>query len=352
MPSSSRRHRAAPASSPVPAVPTLAASTPAASTPPPQDVLLNFDGPDAAPARATAPLTEIQQFEYARLRKEGNGAFQSGDFGGALEAYQQALANLPPSHDFAIVVLLNLAMTSLKLGDTRGALEYADRGLGLVGTGDLLQRLNGNTEEKRLLEFWLKLMTRRAEALEQLERWQQALEAYGMVVEKGGASKSVMDGKRRCQKVVSPEAPRPTPTPAPQRTAPRPAPRPAASSGGLERVQAQLKAQEERDAAKFRLHDALAARIAAWLGGKEDDMRALLSTLHQILPQSANWAPVEAGALVLPKKVRLVYMKAVARTHPDKINKSLPVEEQLLMEQVFVKLNSAWDGFCAANGLS
>ncbi|ODQ80995.1 hypothetical protein BABINDRAFT_160418 [Babjeviella inositovora NRRL Y-12698] len=329
MVSSSRRRRVTPTASLVPSTPSFTSS------------------PAQRPA---TPLNEIQRFEYTRYKDSGNQAFTAGDFATALEQYELALQQLPPRHDFSIVVYSNLAAAGLKLGDSRRALDFANAGLEVIGAATT-GNINGNTTEKPVKELWLKLVGRKAEALEHLEKWPEALAAYTLVIQNGGAGAASMDAKRRCQKMVSPQV-KPAPKPVAKPVV-KPTTKPLNnSSGALNRVKKQAQAQTDLDAARFASYDAITARITAWKLNKETNLRALLSSLQEILPVSSNWKPVGMGELVLTKKVKVAYMRAVSKTHPDKIGADVAVEDKLVMEGVFVVLNEAWDQFKELNGIS
>ncbi|GME82760.1 unnamed protein product [[Candida] boidinii] len=88
-----------------------------------------------------------------------------------------------------------------------------------------------------------------------------------------------------------------------------------------------------------------------WRNGKADNLRALLSSLHLILWKETNWKPVGLTDLVLDKKVKIIYMKAVAKTHPDKISNDATTEQKLIAQGVFVTLNQAWDKFKQMNNI-
>jgi hypothetical protein len=62
--------------------------------------------------------------------------------------------------------------------------------------------------------------------------------------------------------------------------------------------------------------------VTAWQGGKESNLRALLSSLDSILWAETGWKKVNMAELVVPNRVKIVYMKAIAKVHPDKV--SLP----------------------------
>jgi hypothetical protein len=70
---------------------------------------------------------------------------------------------------------------------------------------------------------------------------------------------------------------------------------------------------------KLRLYDTVDAKVTAWQNGKESNIRALLSSLDLILWPEAGWKKVNMAELVVVNKVKIVYMKAIAKVHPDKV---------------------------------
>ncbi|CDK29905.1 unnamed protein product [Kuraishia capsulata CBS 1993] len=290
---------------------------------------------------------QLSKFELKRT--EANDLFKKGDFTNALVGYQSCLTLLPSSHKLTIVVNSNLATCFLKLGDAKSALSSADSALSFIGSfGGAPGDLAGVEVEsgKPLKQFWIKLVSRKAEALENLEKYADALSAYNMLVENGGASKQVMDGKKRCQEVVQGKPP--------AKAQPKKAPtKPSVSkpSAAMKTVNEQSQKQQQFEAEKFQLHDQVEARVQEWKRGKEDNLRALLSSLQLILWQDANWKPVSVGELIMEKKVKITYMKAVAKVHPDKVSPTASTEQKLVAQAVFVSLNQAWAKFKEANGM-
>ena len=92
-------------------------------------------------------------------------------------------------------------------------------------------------------------------------------------------------------------------------------------------------------------------QINAWRKGKEDNLRALLSSLDSVLWPSLEWKSINLSELITPPQVKVKYMKAVAKVHPDKITSDTSVENKLIANGVFSTLNKAWDTFKAQNGL-
>ena len=70
----------------------------------------------------------------------------------------------------------------------------------------------------------------------------------------------------------------------------------------------------------YALTDAVDAKLVAWKGTKADNLRALLGSLDKVLWESAGWKKVGMQDLVMPNRVKIVYMKAIGKVHPDKVS--------------------------------
>lgn len=286
-------------------------------------------------------------------REKGAEAVKQGSYDIALEHYNQALNNVPSPHVLRALLLSNRAFCHLKAGDAKAAITDSEEGITIIGPS------LGAGEEveagKSLQEIWSKLVMRKAEGLEHQEKHQQALEQWTLLVGKGFTTKPVMDGKRRCQVIVTPKAAaRPAAKPAKPaaKKAEKFTPAPAGKYENLDRVRASHAKSAKEEAEKAALGDVVAGKIETWRAGNEDNLRALLATLDTVLWPEVGWKKITVADLVVNKKVKINYMKAVAKTHPDKIAADTPTERKMIANGVFITLNKAWDGFKVQNGMS
>lgn len=294
--------------------PTAPISQPVRKTPTPRP---------APPARQVPALAPAALQTSTRHRAEGTAHFKRGDYASAHASYSSSLSAVPQNHPLAIVLLCNRALTALKTGEPRQAVSDADTALELIGPskgeGEHVALQDETGEKRDMKELYGKALTRKAEALEQMEKWADAGEVWQACVESGVGGPTAIAGRQRCQKALAPK-PKPVPKPA----ASRPAPRPKAASSGkdseaVQRMQAANKAAEAADAEKFALSDKVDARIAGWRDGKRENLRALLSSLDAVLWEGSGWKKVGLHELVMANKVKITYMKAIAKTHPDKV---------------------------------
>ena len=292
-----------------------------------------------APARSIPPISPIALKSSHQHRDQGTEHFKRGDYSAAHASYSTSLSQLPPSHPITIVLLTNHALTSLKTGEPKQAITDADAAIALIGPSrgdaEVIDLQNGETP-KPMRDFFGKALMRKAEALEQMERWTDAAAVWREAVESGHGGSTSIEGRNRCEKAGGIKQPSLAtsrrPTPAPRKSAPvvkRPSAmadlqtsNAASSAEAVTRLRAANAAAERADDEKFALADSVDTKLTAWKGGKADNLRALLGSLDTVLWPEAGWKKVGMAELVLPNKVKVVYMKGIAKVHPDKVRLS------------------------------
>ncbi|WVQ82582.1 hypothetical protein IAT38_004712 [Cryptococcus sp. DSM 104549] len=352
--------RPAPSSRPTPA------SRPPASRPPPKP---------SAPliTRTLIPATPSVLQTSAAHKTRGNAHFKLGRFSEADSAYSSAIASLPAGHLLLIPLYNNRAATRLKLGDSASAAADCSAVIDLVGLGYHPSKetpLPAELAEVRLGEGLGKAVLKRAQAWEMGEKWKSALEDWERVmgldaavlgVGAGSVKNLAVEGARRARKMIEggdapkPLAARPAPSAAPtaKRHSPAPAPpksKPAdvnrsAAVADLRRAAQQLEAEDD---ARLKHKDAVEAKLTAWKGGKETNLRALIASLDTVLWDEIMKGGLKVGMheLVTDKQVKIKYMKVIARLHPDKLNVgNTTVEQRMLANGAFGALSDAWQEF-------
>ncbi|XP_030851434.1 cyclin-G-associated kinase [Strongylocentrotus purpuratus] len=84
-------------------------------------------------------------------------------------------------------------------------------------------------------------------------------------------------------------------------------------------------------------------KVRDWTQGKENNIRALICSMHQVLWDGEDrWKPVGMHQLVEHNQVKKWYRKAVLSAHPDK-QVGTPNEE--LAKLIFMELSDAWSAF-------
>ncbi|KAF8540819.1 hypothetical protein BDD12DRAFT_916877 [Trichophaea hybrida] len=290
--------------------------------------------------RPSVPISPSAISKSNASRQQGTEAFKRGDYTAAQAFYTTALNPIPDLHPLRIIVLTNRSLCTVKLGDPKSALIDVDAILTIIGDS----RGEGETisldgAEKGMKEYWTKAVSRKAECLEQLEKWADAKAAWELALTAGGNAAAI-NGKRRCETALKPKAP-PKPKPKPVVAPRRPPPVSAKSSGAVTALRQANAAQEKQDAERLELYDVIHERIGNWKNGKEGNLRALLAGLDT----------VGMGELLVPQKCKIAYMKGIAKVHPDKIRPDATTEQRMISAAVFSLLNESWDKFKAENGL-
>ncbi|XP_057449356.1 auxilin-like protein 1 [Lotus japonicus] len=106
-----------------------------------------------------------------------------------------------------------------------------------------------------------------------------------------------------------------------------------------------LVAQKEQ-AERNRLAESLDAEVRRWSGGKEGNLRALLSTLQYILGPDSGWHSIPLTDVITAVGVKKAYRKATLVVHPDKLQqRGASIQHKYICEKVFDLLKEAWNKF-------
>ncbi|CCA71136.1 related to SWA2-Clathrin-binding protein required for normal clathrin function and for uncoating of clathrin-coated vesicles [Serendipita indica DSM 11827] len=309
------------------------------------------------------------------FRTKGTEFFKLGQYGEAESCYTRAITSLPDTHILLTSLYTNRAAARLKTGDSGGAAADCLSALKLLGVSEDLSGLmdvddrpslqfDGVPGKLDLREQAVKALQRRAAGLEAMERWDRAravwerLAGLSWTQAQGRVKDEATRSAGRCRTMVSgataaPSTSGPSSSQTPAKPRPRPAPRPAVTSAvsskpseASQRLRALDAAQEAEENVKIQLKDSVDARIQAWKGGKEANVRALIASLETVLWPELNWQKVGMHELVTPSQVKIRYTKAIAKVHPDKLKTgNTTTEQRMIANGVFAGLNEAWGSF-------
>jgi len=307
---------------PQPTLPSLSSKTTPRRTPSPISVTRR----QAVPAPATLIATCMKH------KAAGTEMFKLGRFGEADTAYTSAIASIPENHLLQVQLYNNRALSRLKTGEHSGTIEDCSFVISLIGPSYHPQREAKVTEENEgsgvdLSDGLMKAFKRRAEAYEGKEKWEDARKDWEVIAgtewANGKMRNEAVSGINRCKKMLIPEqeqaAAKPKRPPV-KRPPPKPTNRgPTPPSEALTKLRATTDAAEAEDQARHELKDVVDAKVNAWKGGKEQNIRALIASLENVLWPALNWQKVGMHELVTPNQVKIRYTKAVAKLHPDKV---------------------------------
>ncbi|KAK2967891.1 hypothetical protein RJ640_012371 [Escallonia rubra] len=114
-----------------------------------------------------------------------------------------------------------------------------------------------------------------------------------------------------------------------------------------EKNQRDLQTQREQEE-RHRLAETLDDDIKRWAAGKEGNLRALLSSLQDVLWPQCGWQQASLTDLITSISVKKVYYKATLCVHPDKVQqKGANLRQKYIAEKVFDLLKEAWNKFNA-----
>lgn len=84
------------------------------------------------------------------------------------------------------------------------------------------------------------------------------------------------------------------------------------------------------------LDSTTASKLRQWAekGGKKQNLRGLLSTMHEVLWPESGWEPKGPGTLIAPGDVKKAYRQATLIVHPDKVA-SCTEEQKIIAKRVF-----------------
>jgi tetratricopeptide (TPR) repeat protein len=295
--------------------------------------------PPPLPKRLLVDASPSQIQSSATKKTSGNEHFKLGRFPEAESAYTSAIASLPEGHLFLVPLYNNRAATRLKLGQSASAIEDCSTVIELIGPtyhpSKEAPLPDAMASEVKLGEGLIKAVMKRAQAYEMGEKWKQALEDWERVLGSdaslgGGSRGFASEGVRRAKKMLDggegggsvstrpPEISRPAKPTAP------PKPVNVAKSQAVTQLRKANQAAEAEDNQRAELRETVDAKVLAWKGGKENNLRALIASLNTVL-----WPEILGGGLVVgmhelitDKQVKIKYMKVIARLHPDKVGSS------------------------------
>lgn len=287
----------------------------------------------AAPSRNIPPICSISLKASHAFREAGNDHFKRGDYSAAHLSYTSSLKHVPTNHPITIVLHTIRALTALKIGEPKTAISDTQTAITVIGPSrgeaETIDLSNGEPPEP-MRHYFGKALMRQAEALEQMEKWKEAAVVWKEAVEGGHGGATSVQGRLRCEKSVIPPKPRPAKSPSTKKSNTSGPTRSAisdlngttvdtSSAAAVKRLRAANAAADRADDEKFALANTVDSKLTAWKGTKADNLRALLGSLNTVLWPEAGWKKIGMAELVLPAKVKLQYMKGIAKVHPDKV---------------------------------
>ncbi|KAK6453793.1 auxilin-like clathrin-binding protein required for normal clathrin function [Scheffersomyces xylosifermentans] len=305
------------------------------------------DSRPSSSLRDSTPLNQFEQVDYTTAKETAQVAFKSGNYSTALESYLICLNKLSPKHELRVIIYSNLAVVYKLVGQLKQSLDAIESALPLISVEEEVPNSKFTIDSKPVKYWYTKLIITKAEVLELMEKYESSLDHYQILIkELGVLDKKIMDGRRRVDKIVNPDnhkvktsappsAPKPAPPSRPSSVAPKP---------------------EVPDIDPL-VKDRIDTQIQNWAKSKQNNLRALLTNLGEVIPEKINMNPalrnLTTNELMLNKQVKIQYMKVISSIHPDKLASQCKgdKEAELVCNGVFIILNKSWDAFKEENSM-
>ncbi|KAG7660993.1 SWA2 [[Candida] subhashii] len=251
----------------------------------------------------------VQTKQQSKLRDSSRlNQFDETDYNIAKEKATEAY-----KIQFRVIILSNLASVYKLSGHLKESLESIEEGLNLIEESEI-SNPGFMIAEKSVKYWYTKLIMTKAEVLELLERFEASLDNYQILIKKLGCNdKKIMDGKRRVDKIVNPTSHKPT----------KPTPKPSSSSTPTPRASTPIPKQPAEEEVDILVKDKIDNHVQQWAQIKQNNLRAMLTNLDEIIPPKINMKEslrkLTLNDLMLPKQVKIQYMRVISSIHPDKL---------------------------------
>ncbi|KAG4301922.1 hypothetical protein PCANB_002040 [Pneumocystis canis] len=290
-------------------------------------------------------------------RKTAFYAINNGDYSKALKLYTKAIESLPSDHILRTLLLDNRSLCYLQTGNPKASILDCDELLKLIK--NIKDAEKGITFDKDIKNIWKKIMIRRAQSL-QLERFEKTKNQQ-KPIDKNIKRTAEFKAEKCCVKTfqsdilniddskdlknkidVNME--------------------PYKYSNQKDTIDVSLESEVSKkvnivntldfeNEEKLLLYDKVKEHINRWADGKECNLRALLSTLNQVLWDNLGWENINMANLLSTSQVKKAYIKAISKIHPDKLPKNTLLEQKMIASSVFNYLNHAWNNFKTENSI-
>lgn len=301
-------------------------------------------------------ISEIELSGYNEYNLNAKEYFSKGNYSSAFNEYEKSLNTLPPTHPLRVIALSNMMISQLKIGDYSKCVANSKIALSMIPEDKNLwnSTIQNSTPKKSYKDLWTKILMRQAEAYEHQENYQAALDSIQLLLHNGVHDPKIMSAKRRCQMVVNPKQFSTKPKSTVSKRTPAVKKQESTSPTVNKSIEDIKKAhihEKQIEEQKQALYDVVHNKIELWKDNKGNDIRFLLSNLPVVLTW-CDWKPVSTADLVIPKKVKITFLKAIAKLHPDKLSSNISLENKMVAENVFSILSVAWEKFKTDNNMN
>ncbi|KAJ2726898.1 hypothetical protein GGI07_000226 [Coemansia sp. Benny D115] len=304
--------------------------------------------PTPQPAQVPTLPSHVQQ-TIGAIKTKANDQFKLGQFGDAIQGYTEAVAQAnqqSTTHPILILLYNNRALAYTRNGESKNALSDCTQSLelckryqsnGIIELGPQIGRVD-------VMDQRAKALQRRGEALEAGERYMEALEdwkALREIARDGTLRQQAGRGVQRCEKALGINQPvaKPIKEQAPENLAnvfasismsTVKANGTTGSAGDLGNTSVAVaamrrdeKVKQQEETMRLAIVDQVDMEIKQWRDGKQQNLRALLTSLHTLLPE---FKPIGMHEILEPNKVK--QFRAMTSSAPSSVSAVMRESEE------------------------
>lgn len=290
-------------------------------------------------------LSEDVESIFNANKTKGNNLFRSGNYNAALKFYVNCLRFLPDNHQFKLSILSNICVTYKKLGDFEDCLHVSNYTLGFFCNEEI--RVSNKSICCKPVTYWfLKLLLLKAELLELLHEFDICLQIYTFLINSGIINETITNAKLRIEKCLRSEILVSNHT------------KKKNESSFVDFFRSKLTTKKnniDTDSVDNEKLKNITEYLNDWVASKDNNIRTLLSTLHEVLPSrivsSINLKKINLNNIIFDRQLKQTYLKVINLIHPDKIL-SLCKNDKLaesFLNNVFVILTKSWELYKNSN---
>ncbi|EMR10277.1 hypothetical protein PNEG_01541 [Pneumocystis murina B123] len=275
--------------------------------------------------------------------KHASDAFNNGNYSKALELYSEFIKYLPSNHVLRILLLSNRSLCYLHMEKLELSLLDCDELLKLIenkrGFGKNI------SSEKIIDDIWKRIIIRRSQCLQRLKGLGEAKGQQEEAINLNIDDLMTLNSKNNCEKILKSDTLLDvdfSENSKNQNSISKPEKEP------FEKVYNLLKFENED---KSLLYNKVESFVNNWADGKENNIRALLSSLSNVLWDDLAWQNINMANLLSISQVKKAYIKAISKIHPDKLPITTSLEQKMIASSVFNTLNNAWSIFKTKNNI-
>ncbi|KTW29739.1 hypothetical protein T552_00946 [Pneumocystis carinii B80] len=275
--------------------------------------------------------------------KHASNAFNNGNYSEALGRYSESIEYLPLNHVLKILLLFNRSLCYLHMEKLELSLLDCDELLKLI---ENKRGLGKNIfSEKVIDDIREKIIIRRSKCLQRLKKLGKAKNWQKETIDSSIDDLMALNSKNDCEKIHKSDILLDIDFSENSKN------ENSISKSEKEPLEKPYDVLEIQNEDKSLLYDKVDSSVNNWADGKRDNIRALLSSLNNILWDDLAWQNINMANLLTTSQVKKAYLKTISKIHPDKLPITTFLEHRMIASSVFNILNNAWNIFKIKNNI-